>query len=103
MSHEMMRPAVVLANFTTEMLEQLDANKVKGGWEGCTAAYLLERMYKHMDAGRSGIEGGASTEYVRREFAHAANYAMMVQDNYVREHTPDGEYKKRNEEGDWIS
>ncbi len=99
----MTRPVVVLANFSTEMLEQLDANKHKGGWEGCTAQYLLERMYENMDAGRVGIENGASTTYVQEKMANAANYAMMIQDNYCREHTPTGEYKKRNEEGDWIS
>ena len=101
--HPMMRPVVVLTQFMEGMLERLDENKGKGGWEGCTAQYLMQKMYEHMDAGRVGIENGASTFYVQKQFADAANYAMMVQDNYTREHEPGGEYKKRNEEGEWIS
>ncbi len=99
----MMRPVLVLAQWLDGMLEELDAHKDKGGWEGCTAQYLLQKMFDHMDAGRVGIENGASTKYVREKFLAASNYAMMISDNYSREHEATGEYKTRNEKGEWIS
>jgi len=101
--YPMMRPVLVLTRWMDGLLGRLDENQDRGGWEGCTASYLLEKMYSHMDNGRKGIEGGASTEFVRKHFLDASNYAMMLADNYDREHEPDGEYKRRNEEGDWIS
>ena len=91
-----------LMDFADDMYAQLDANMDKGGWEGCTAQYLLERLFENMDAGRVGIENGASTKYITEKFANVANYAMMIQDNYTREHTPTGEYRKRTVKGEWI-
>jgi len=101
--HPMMRPVLVLTQWMEGLLGRLTDNQGKGGWEGCTAVYLLQKMYDHMDAGRTGLEAGASTEYVRKHFLDASNYSMMIADNYCREHEADGEYKKRNEEGEWIS
>lgn len=95
------REGSVVMDFAEGMYARLAVKKDKGGWEGCTAEYLLHQMYEHMDKGRVGIESGASTFYVQKHFTDAANYAMMIQDNYCREHDDNGEYRKRNKEGEW--
>jgi hypothetical protein len=79
--------------YTDKMFEQLEKHMDFGGWQGCTARFLFRRMYEEMDKARIGIENGASTEYVCRKLTNAANYSMMLADNYCREHTPEGEYK----------
>ena len=73
-------------DFASDMEEQLEANQDKGGWEGCTAKYLLREMHKSMKSAEAGIFNGASTGYVTKKLANAANYAMMLADNYTREH-----------------
>ena len=101
--YPMMRPVVVLTRWMDGLLDRLDKNQDKGGWEGCTAQYLLQKMFKNMDEGRVAVESGMSTELVRKKFLDASAYAMMIADNYDREHEPDGEYRKRTDEGEWIS
>ena len=80
-------------DFASDMEEQLDANQDKGGWEGCTAKYLFREMFNSMDRARLAIENGASVEHVTKKLADAANYSMMLADNYDREHESNGDYK----------
>jgi len=76
-------------DFAGDMETQLAANQDKGGWEGSTIKYLFREMYRNMNSARVGIENGASTGYVSKKLANAANYAMMLDDNYTREHRDD--------------
>ena len=80
-------------DFAEDMEAQLGANRDKGGWHGCTAKYLFKEMFMSMDLARLGIENQASVEYVNKKLADAGNYAMMLGDNYEREHYHDGESK----------
>ncbi len=81
--------------FTSKMWEQLERHTNEGSWDGCTSKYLFREMFRHMENARIAIENGASTGYVVKKLANAANYGMMLSDNYVREHHPNGQLKGR--------
>lgn len=80
-------------DFASDMEELLEANQGKGGWHGCTAKYLFREMHHNMEMARLGIENQASVAYVTKKLANAGNYAMMLSDNYDREHLADGEHR----------
>lgn len=83
--------------FTSKMWEQLERHMDTGGWDGSTSKYLFREMFTAMENARLAIENGASTEYVVKKLANAANYSMMLADNYTREHHPNGQLKGREE------
>ena len=86
-----LRPEVERFAWAMEM--KLRKNDHKGHWSGCTNAYLLRRLVGETEELRLAMLGPdgqksltvAEAEYIIREAADVANFAMMIADNARRE------------------
>ena len=79
--------------FSEQMESILRANDDKGGWEGCSADYLLSRMQEELEemiekASEIGWDvfmcvraDKEKIDDLIRECADIANFAMMIADN----------------------
>jgi len=77
-----------IEKFAKLMQEKLDENENKGGWEHCTAAFLLGRLKDETLELRKAIcalAKGGSPRAVSREAADVANFAMMIADTFGKE------------------
>lgn len=73
-----------LRSFAKTMELKLCENDDKGGWEGCTLAYLTRRLQGEFGEVRRALKSNKSADEVERECADVANFAMMIADNYRR-------------------
>jgi len=69
-------------NFSLAMEEKLDENDDKGHWDGCTEAWLLNRLKQETGELRRAIKKNKPALEVLREAADVANFAMMIADVY---------------------
>jgi NTP pyrophosphatase (non-canonical NTP hydrolase) len=66
-----------LAWFAALMEQTLRDNDHKGGWYGCSIAYLRRRLAQEMKELREALDSGHA-ERVVEEAADVANFAMML-------------------------
>ena len=66
--------------FAQEMETNLRANDCKGGWDGCSPKWLMNRLRQETAELRRAIEHG-NPEAILSEAADVANFAMMIADN----------------------
>ncbi len=77
-----------VAQFAREMEAQLRANAWKSGWNGCLGDYLWDRTFQEMLKLRDALKAAgnpptiAQGKRITKEAADAANFLMMIADNY---------------------
>jgi hypothetical protein len=72
-----LRPAV--RKFAIAMEERLKANDYKGGWDNCSAQYLMNGLLEELaELSAAILEGDFSG--INEEAVDVANYAMMLAD-----------------------
>ena len=86
--------------FAKEMEHQLQENDDKGGWQGCTAEFLLSEATSHLNALKRTIKAKTLSSdekdaRIRDDAADAANFIMMIFDLWVRG-------SLRNEDGEEV-
>jgi len=73
-----------LHTLVRRMLEKLEANEHKGGWESCDTQWLLDQVRGEIEELIVAWEEGTADE-VLSEAADVANFVMMFADNVGRE------------------
>ncbi|MNB86388.1 hypothetical protein D3C75_333310 [compost metagenome] len=81
--------------FSTKMLEQLQANQHKIGWDDESNEYLLNELDRNVvklmmatslfDMKDNAVVRESSRKEILRRTANIANFAMMIADNANRE------------------
>ncbi len=79
-----------IEKFIYDMVNKLEENSHKGGWEKCDMTYLYHRAAQEIEELKEAL---FNRKRVVSECADVANFAMMIADNIRRE---EGYY----EEGD---
>ena len=69
------------AKFAERMAKRLYANHNKGGWDGCTGAYLFRRLLEEVAELMKAFEDRETeNDELCDEAADVANFAMMIAD-----------------------
>jgi NTP pyrophosphatase (non-canonical NTP hydrolase) len=66
--------------FATEMERKLRANDGKGGWNECSANWLMDRLNEERKELINACSSGNRRRIIN-ECADVANFAMMISDN----------------------
>lgn len=69
--------------FARTMEDRLQANDHKGGWKECSLRWLLQRLREETKELQTAMREDAP-EWIRKEAADVANFAMMIADNSMR-------------------
>lgn len=73
---------MTIFRFAEAMSTELANNRHKGGWEGCTFKYLLNRAKQELAELERAVKANESPEAVLSEAADVANFCMMIAENY---------------------
>lgn len=65
--------------FAHQMIESLEVNDRKGGWDQEDRCYLLRRLREEADELQDALING-DRDYIVREASDVANFAMMIAD-----------------------
>lgn len=76
----------VVREFAEAMEAKLKANDHKGGWERMTPSWLRRRLDTELREFDRARKAGQPAVEVLAEAADAANFLMMLADNYRRKH-----------------
>ena len=80
----------IVENFSSAMVDKLNANSGKGGWENTSIHELFCRLLNEVDELGEAIRTGGYSGYMPDEAVDVANFAMMIFDNVMndRDDTP---------------
>ena len=74
--------------FAAAIQRELDNNRHKGGWHGCQISWLRKRLKQELGELERAVKSKQPADVVLSEAADAANFAMMIADNYTRKVKP---------------
>jgi hypothetical protein len=76
---------VTIFRFAEAMAQELSNNRDKGGWQGCSLKWLINRARQELSELENVVKNHYPPDRVLSEAADVANFCMMVADNYATE------------------
>lgn len=77
-----------ITEFFDAMVEKLEANSHKGGWQDMSAPEILGRITEEMNELRCALRERRDKSCIVREAADVANFLFFLADNYTNDYEP---------------